>query len=60
MVVTPKMKLNKGIFQVPLTLVLDFQPVKAMQDGREIPVKYNNEKYLIQIEPSKGKVIISR
>ena len=51
-VVTPKMKLNKTIFQVPLTLVLDFQPVKAMQDGREIPVKYRNEKYLIQIEPS--------
>ena len=59
-VVTPKMKLNKEIFQMPLTLVLDFQPVKAMQDGREIPVKYKNEKYLIQIEPSKGKVIISR
>ena len=45
---------------MPLTLVLDFQPVKAMLDGREIPVKYENEKYLIQIEPSKGKVIISR
>ena len=60
MVVTPKLKLNKTIFQMPLTLVLDFQPVKAMQDGSEIPVKYKNEKYLIQIEPSKGKVIISR
>ena len=59
-VVTPKMKLNKNIFQVSLTLVLDFHPVKAMQDGKEIPVKYNNEKYLIQIAPSKGKVIISR
>ena len=59
-VVTPKMKLNKEIFQMPLTLVLDFQPVKAMQDGSEIPVKYENGKYLIQIEPSKGKVIISR
>ena len=58
MVVTPKMKLNKTIFQVPLTLVLDFQPVKAMQDGREIPVKYRNEKYLIQIEPSKGRVLL--
>ena len=59
-VVTPKMKLSKTIFQMPLTLVMDFQPVKAMQDGREIPVKYENGKYLIQIEPSKGKVIISR
>ena len=45
---------------MPLTLVLDFQPVKAMQDGSEIPVKHDKEKYLIQIEPSKGKVIISR
>ena len=59
-VVTPKMKLNKDIFQMPLTLVLDFQPVKAMQDGREIPVKHDKGKYLIQIEPSKRKVIISR
>lgn len=59
-VVTPKMKLNKTIFQMPLTLVMDFQPVKAMQDGSKIPVKYENGKYLIQIEPSKGKVIISR
>ena len=59
-VVTPKMKLNKEIFQVPLTLVLDFQPIKAMQAGRNLPIKYKNEKYLIQIEPSKGKVIISR
>ena len=59
-VVTPKMKLNKDIFQVPLTLVLDFQPVKAMQDGSEIPVKHDKGKFLIQIEPSKGKVIVSR
>ena len=58
--VTPKMKLNKNIFQVPLTLILDFQPIKAMQAGKNIPVKYKDEKYLIQIEPSKGKVIISR
>lgn len=59
-IVTPKMKLNKTIFQMPLTLVLDFQPVKAMQDGSEIPVKRDKGKFLIQIEPSKGKVIISR
>lgn len=45
---------------MPLTMVLDFQPVKTMQDGKEIPVKFKNEKYLIQIEPSKGKVIINR
>ena len=54
------MKLNKNIFQVPLTLILDFQPIKAMQAGKNIPVKYKDEKYLIQIEPSKGKVTISR
>ena len=59
-VVTPKIKLNKTIFQMPLTLVLDFQPVKTMQDGKEIPVKHDKGKFLIQIEPSKGKVIISR
>lgn len=59
-VVTPKMKLNKEIFQIPLTLVLDFQPIKAMQAGRNLPIKHKNEKYLIQIKPSKGKVIISR
>lgn len=58
--VTPKMKLNKNIFQVPLTLILDFQPIKAMQAGKNLAVKYKDEKYLIQIEPSKGKVIISR
>ena len=59
-VVTPKIKLNKTIFQMPLTLVLDFQPVKTMQDGKEIPVKHDKGKFLIQIEPSKGKVIINR
>ena len=59
-VVTPKMTLSKDIFQMPLTLVLDFQPVKAMQDGSEIPVKHDKGKFLIQIEPSKGKVIVSR
>ena len=58
--VTPKMKLNKNIFQVPLTLILDFQPIKATQAGKNLPIKYKDEKYLIQIEPSKGKVIISR
>ena len=58
--VTPKMKLNKNIFQVPLTLILDFQPIKATQAGKNLAVKYKDEKYLIQIEPSKGKVIISR
>ena len=59
-IVTPKMKLNKNIFQVPLTLILDFQPIKATQAGKNLPIKYKDEKYLIQIEPSKGKVIISR
>ena len=54
------MKLNKDIFKIPLTLVLDFQPIKAMQAGKNLPIKYKNDKYLIQIDPSKGKVFISR
>ena len=30
------------------------------QAGKNLPAKYKDEKYLIQIEPSKGKVIINR
>lgn len=41
--VTPKMKLNKNIFQVPLTLILDFQPIKATQAGKNLPIKYKDE-----------------
>ena len=59
-VVTPKLKLNKEIFNVPLTLVLDFKPQQAMQADKTLPFKYVNGKYLIQISPSKGKVIIKR
>ncbi len=59
-IVTPKLKLNKEIFNVPLTLVLDFKPQQAMQAGIILPIKTVDGKHLIQISPSKGKVFIKR
>ncbi len=59
-IVTPKMKLNKEIFNVPLTLVLDFKPQQAMQAGNSLQIKESNGKYLIHISPSKEKVVIKR
>lgn len=68
-IVTPKMKLsktfsdaklNKEIFNVPLTLVLDFKPQQAMQAGNILPIKESNGKYLIPISPTTERVVIKR
>lgn len=68
-IVTPKMRLGKArhwamsekeIFNVPLTLVVDFKPLQAKQAGNILPLKESNGKYLIQISPTKGKVVIKR
>ncbi len=59
-IVTPKMKLNKEIFNVPLTLVLDFKPQQAIQADDTLPINAVDGKHLIQISPSKGKVFIKR
>lgn len=57
-VIMPKMNLNKNIFTMPLTLVLDFKPQQAIQDGKYLSIEERNEKYLIDFQPSKGKISI--
>lgn len=59
-IVTPKMKLNKEIFNVPLTLVLDFKPQQAIQAGNILEIKESDGKYLIHISPSRERVVIKR
>ncbi len=68
-IVTPKLKFNKAIsnpklakelFNVPLTLVLDFQPQQAKQAGNILQIKESNGKYLIPISPTSGRVVIKR
>lgn len=53
-------KFAKEIFNVPLTLVLDFKPQQAMQAGNILPIKESNGKYLIPISPTTERVIIKR
>lgn len=61
MTILPKTSLNPEIFQVSLTLVLDFKPQHAVQNGSELEIKYQkNGTYLIDFVPSKGKIIIEK
>ncbi len=67
-IVSTKIKLDKRIFNHPLTLVLDFHPQKATQAGKELEVKVYDEitpagnkkgkKYLLDFLPSEGKIVI--
>lgn len=54
----PKIKLNKEIFNHPLTLVLDFKPRSATQAGKPLEVKEKGEKLWLNFSPTEGKIVI--
>ena len=54
----PKIKLDKEIFNHPLTLVLDFKPRSATQAGKPLEVKEKGEKFWFNFSPTKGKIVI--
>ena len=54
----PKIKLNKEIFNHPLTLVLDFKPRSATQAGKPLEVKEKGEKSWLNFSPTEGKIVI--
>ena len=54
----PKIKLNKEIFNHPLTLVLDFKPRSATQAGKSLEVKEKGEKFWLNFSPTEGKIVI--
>lgn len=57
---TPKMKLDKEIFNHPLTLVIDFKPKSASQAGKTLDVREKNGKCLVDFTPSSGKIVLER
>ena len=54
----PKIKLDKEIFNHPLTLVLDFKPRSATQAGKPLEVKEKGEKSWLNFSPTEGKIVI--
>ncbi len=56
----PKVKLDKAIFNHPLTLVLDFKPKSATQSGKPLEIKEKEGKYLINVYPTEGKITLEK
>ena len=54
----PKIKMDKEIFNHPLTLVLDFKPRSATQAGKSLEVKEKGEKFWLNFSPTEGKIVI--
>ena len=59
-IVIPKIKLDNKIFNKELTLVLDFKPKCATQDGKTLSYQEQNGKYLLDFSPSKGKILLEK
>lgn len=55
-----KKKLNKNIFNVPLTMVMDFQPKEIKQNGKILPVKYIQGQWLCDFSPFEGNIKIKK
>ncbi len=55
-----KKKLNKKIFNVPLTLAINFQPKEIKQNGRVLPVTYSQGKWLCNFSPFDGNIQIKK
>ena len=53
-------KLEKQLFNHPLTLVLDFMPKLATQAGKKLDVKENDGKYLLGFSPTGGKIRLEK
>lgn len=58
-VVTPSIKLNKEIFNEPLTLVVNHTLLSATQDGKALAVSNKNGKGIVDFDPHGGKVILT-
>lgn len=56
--ITPKMPLDKHLFNHPLTLVVNGSVSEAMQNGKHLMLTPKNGKTLIDIDPHGGKVKI--
>lgn len=54
--VTPKMALEKRLFNHPLTLVVNGNVSEAMQNGKRLALTAKNGKTLIDIDPHGGKI----
>lgn len=57
-IVKPQLKMNKEIFNYPLTLVVEGKVIKASQDGIELEIQSDKENTLITFNPHGGKVIL--
>lgn len=58
--IAPKMKLDKNLFNLPLTLVLDFQPKTAKQGTKTLSIRKDNHQYLIEMNPTEGKIVLTK
>lgn len=54
--VIPKMKLNKNIFNEPLTLVISHPVIQALQDGKQLAITVKNGEGLVDINPT-GSIV---
>jgi len=58
-VITPKMKLDHSLFQVPLTLIIEKVVKSARQGKQELKVIVKDNKRLINFLPGGGDIIIT-
>ena len=59
--ITPSLSLDRRLFSVSLTLVLPVtEKVRAVQDGRELPVERQGDCQLLDFNPHGGKIVVSR
>lgn len=59
-IVKPHPKLNKSIFNFPLTMIVDFKPTSAKQDKKLLPITMNNNKWCIEFNPNGGDIFINK
>lgn len=58
-IVKPHSKLDKRIFNVPLTMIVDFKPTSVKQDGRLLSITTHNNKWCIEFNPNGGNIFIN-
>lgn len=59
-IITPKLTLDKKLFNHPLTLVIETdKPIKVKQDGKRLETKRVNNRVLVNFNPNGGRILLS-
>lgn len=58
--ILPVMTLDKELFDEPLTLVFEKPISQAKQDGKSLKIERKNDKYLVDVLPSGGRIKVKQ